>query len=173
MSLATGRAAAVPLNVQLRTAPRLKPALLATAAIAAVTVASPAHAETCDSGTQVVDGAGGGTLPNPWRPNNGINVGVDASCELIVRNGGEVRPTINTGTTYIGRNDGSTGVITVTGEGSSFGLPGTGGSGAQPGIVDGHRGCGEMSIGDAAQAELSYGYAGAVAAETSPDTVTV
>jgi len=160
MSLATGRAAAVLLNVQLRTAPRLKATLLATAAIWAVTAVSPAHAETCDSGTQVVDGAGGGTLPNLWQPTNGINVGVDASCELIVRNGGEVRPTINTGTTYIGRNHGSTGVITVTGEGSSFVLPGTGGIGAQPGIVVGYRGSGEMTIADGAHAESFYGYLG-------------
>ena len=45
MSLATGRAAAVLLNVQLRTAPRLKATLLATAAIWAVTAVSPAHVE--------------------------------------------------------------------------------------------------------------------------------
>src|SRR5690606_42141651 len=101
MSLATGRAAAVLLNVQLRTAPRLKATLLATAAISAVTAVSPAHAETCDSGTQVDDGAGGGTLPNLRPPANGSNVRVDASCEPVLRNGGEDRPTINLGTTYI------------------------------------------------------------------------
>lgn len=93
--------------------------LLASAATAAA-LASPAHAETCDSGTEVVDGTGGGTRPSPWNASDRVTIAQDGACELIIRNGGEVTTPGNRGPMTIGQNEGSNGRVTVTGDDSAL-----------------------------------------------------
>lgn len=126
---------------------RLKVGLLATAAVTTVALASPARAEVCDSGTEIVDGDGSGTRPSPWNTSGALVIARDGTCELIVRNGGEVSTPWNLGHMYVGQNEGSDGAVTITGDGSAIRL-------TNISLFVGSRGQGELTVDNGGLLEL-------------------
>ena len=127
---------------------RLRRVLRSTllSATALVAVAAPGWAETIDGGdVEIVDGrglpsdgAGGtGTQSSPWVIFETLYVGATSTGELKIIEGGTVS---NEDNSYIGNSDGSTGTVTVTGEGSSWDITDT--------FYVGNNGTGTLTIAD-------------------------
>ena len=67
------------------------------------------------SGEVIVDGAG-----SVWTNTYGVSIGHDGTGTLTIRNGGQVFSAANPGYGYVGRVAGSTGTVTITGNGSTW-----------------------------------------------------
>lgn len=129
-------------------------ALLASTALCAYPTAAQEIVQ--GGGVEIVDGAGGGTKPDPWVIGDTLIVGDTENGDLEIRNGGRVESTAG----FLGNNTGVQGGVLVRDAGSEWESSGQ--------IWVGYEGTGVLSIlqgakvsdstGNIAYGTQSYGY---------------
>ncbi|TLM77066.1 autotransporter domain-containing protein [Microbulbifer harenosus] len=140
---------------------------LRSLALTLALAATPAGAVQIIDGAsvEIVDGSGDGTTgtqDSPWNLEGALFIGRQAGDDagLVIRNGGKVSNLWGT----IGVDTGSSGMVTVTGEGSDWANNGS--------LSVGNRGTGTLSIEDGGMVSNTDGYIGYDAGSSGTVTVT-